>query len=322
MRHIMRILLAALVPAALLAPAKLAAQDFPARPVTLIVGYPPGGNTDLMARALQPELARVLGQTVVVVNRGGAAGTIGAAEAARARPDGLTLLFTPNNPLTAQPHQQNLSYSLDSFRFICLVYDNPQVLVMGRNAPFRDLEGMIAHGRSAREALIFGSPGQGSTQHILTAALLQPLGIEGLHVPFTGAGPMAQAALGGQIHIFVESGSIPAATGLPVLGILGRERMAGLPGVPTLAELGHPLEGSSHGGLVAPAGIPDAAATVLERACATAVGTDAFRSAAERLNAVPLHLPGEEFRARFARESEMNRAVLRDLGLARTEGGR
>lgn len=92
-----------------LAAGTAAAQDFPARPITLIVGYPPGGNTDLMARALQPELSRALGQTVVVQNRGGAAGTIGAAEAARARPDGLTLLFSPNNPITAQPHQVALS---------------------------------------------------------------------------------------------------------------------------------------------------------------------------------------------------------------------
>lgn len=297
-------------------------QDFPARPVQLVVGYPPGGNTDLMARALQPELSRALGQGVVVVNRGGAAGTIGAAEVARARPDGLTLLFTPNNPITAQPHQMSLPYTLDSFRFLCLVYDNPQVVVLGRGAPFRDLAGMTAHARSAPEALVFGSPGQGSTQHILTAALLRRLGLDGLHVPFTGAGPMAQAALGGQIQLFVESASIPAATGLPVMAVMARQRLAGLPDVPTLAELGQPLEGSSHGGIVAPAGIPEAAASVLERACVTGVGSESFRTAAERLNAVPLHLPGPAFRERFAAESELNRAVLRDLGLARTDGPR
>ncbi|WP_203071067.1 Bug family tripartite tricarboxylate transporter substrate binding protein [Falsiroseomonas ponticola] len=315
--------LARIIGAALLAlgMGTAAAQEFPSRPITLIVGYPPGGNTDLMARALQPELSRALGQTVVVQNRGGAAGTIGAAEAARARPDGLTLLFSPNNPITAQPHQVALSYNLDSFRFLCLVYDNPQVVVLGRQAPFTDLAGMVAFGRSAREALIFGSPGQGSTQHILTAALLKAHGIEGLHVPFTGAGPMAQAALGGQIHMFIESGSIPAATGLPVLGVLARDRLAGLPAVPTLAELGQPLEGSSHGGILAPSGIPEAAAAVLERACATAVGAESFRTAAERLNAIPLHLNGAAFRDRFAQESAMNATVLRDLGLAR-EGTR
>ncbi len=318
LRSLTRVKLAALAATLLAWPfaAPALAQDYPSRPITLIVGYPPGGNTDLMARALQPELSRLLGQPVVIQNRGGAAGTLGAAEAARARPDGYTLLFSPNNPLTAQPHLQQLSYSLSSFRFLCLTYDNPQVLVGGRQAPFSDFAGMVRHGRSAKEALIFGSPGQGSTQHILTAALLRRLGIEGLHVPFTGAAPMAQAALGGQIHVFVESASIPAATGLPVLGVMAASRLPGLPDVPTMAELGQPLEGSSHGGLLAPAGIPDAAAAALERACAAAAGTEAYRTAAERLNAVPLHLPGEAFRARFAAESELNRGVLQDLGLA------
>jgi hypothetical protein len=166
-----------------------AAQDnYPSRPIQMVVPYPPGGNTDLMARALQTELTRALGQTVVIVNRGGAAGTIGDAQVARAAPDGYTIGMSPNNPLTAQPHLMSLTYAMDSFRFLCLVYDNPQVLVLGRNAPFRDFAGMVAHARSAKEALVYGSPGQGSTQHILTAALLKALGVEGLHVPFTGAG--------------------------------------------------------------------------------------------------------------------------------------
>jgi tripartite-type tricarboxylate transporter receptor subunit TctC len=127
---------------------------------------------------------------------------------------------------------------------------------------------------------------------------------------------MAQAALGGQIMVFVESASIPAATGLPVLAVFGRERLPSLPQVPTLAELGHPMEGTSAGGLIAPAGIPDAAAAAIERACAAAVASEGFRTAAERLSATPRFLPGEAFRARFQAESESNRTVLRELGLA------
>jgi tripartite-type tricarboxylate transporter receptor subunit TctC len=288
-----------------------------AQTIQMIVPYPPGGNTDLMARALQTELSRALGQTVVVVNRGGAAGTIGDAELARARPDGLTIGMSPNNPLTAQPHLQQLAYSLDSFRFLCLVYDNPQVLVGSRNMPFQDLAGMVAHGRRARETLIFGTPGQGSTQHILLAGLLKAANVEGLHVPYTGAGPMAQAALGGQIHVFVESASIPASTGLPVLAVIGRERIASLPNVPSTGELGYQVEGTSAGGLIAPAGIPEAAAQAIERACGTAVASEGFRTAAERLNSVPRYLPGAAFRARFQAESDANRSVLRSLGLAR-----
>jgi tripartite-type tricarboxylate transporter receptor subunit TctC len=292
-------------------------EAFPSRPVQLVVPYPPGGNTDLMARALQPELATALGQPVVVTNRGGAAGTIGTAEVARARPDGYVAGLVPNNPLTAQPHLANTGYDIRGFRFVCLVYDNPQVLVAGRGAPFRDGREMLEHARSAPEALVLGSPGQGSTQHILAADLLRRAGARPLHVPFTGAGPMAQAALGGQIHAFVESPSIPAATGLPVLAVFGPRRLPSLPEVPTTAELGHPVEGTSAGGLVAPAGIPEAAFARLQSACERSVGSDGFRAAAERLNAVPRFLPGEAFRARFAAESEANRDLLRALDLAR-----
>lgn len=295
-----------------------AAQEaFPSRTVTLMVAYPPGGNTDLMARALQPELTRALGQTVVVVNRGGAAGTIGSAELARARPDGYTIGITPNNPMTAQPHAIALTYGLDSFRFLCRVYDNPQVVILGRNAPFSDFAGLVAHGRSAREALVYGAPGNASTQHILMAALLKRAGIEGLMVSFTGAGPMSTAALGGQIQAFIEASSIPASTGLTPIAAVAAQRLPHLPNVPTVAELGFPVQGSSHGGLIAPAGIPDAAAAAIERACESAVGSDGFRATAQRLASVPAFLPGTAFRDTFAAESAANEGLLRDLGLLR-----
>ncbi len=294
-----------------------AQEAFPSRAITLMVAYPPGGNTDLMARALQPELTRALGQTVVVVNRGGAAGTIGSAELARARPDGYTIGITPNNPMTAQPHAIALTYGLESFRFLCRVYDNPQVVILGRNAPFSDFAGLVAHGRSAREALVYGAPGNASTQHILMAALLKRAGVDGLMVSFTGAGPMSQAALGGQIQAFIEASSIPASTGLTPIAAVSAQRLPHLPDVPTVGELGFPVQGSSHGGLIAPAGIPDPAAAAIERACEAAVNSEGFRTTAQRLASVPAFLPGTAFRDTFAAESVANEGLLRDLGLLR-----
>jgi len=294
----------------------VAAQEaYPSRPVQLIIPYPPGGNTDLMARALQAELSRALGVAVVGVNRGGAAGAIGNAEVARARPDGLTIGVSPNNAITTQPFLQATPYQADGFRYICQFYDNPQVVILGRNAPFTDLKGMIAFARTGREALVYGAPGQGSTQHILFAQLLRAAGVDGLMVSYTGAGPMAAAALGGTIMAFVEAASIPASTGLQALAVLGDRRMPGLPEVPTSAELGLPMNGSTYGGLLAPAGLPDAMAAVLERACEAAVASEGFRGAAERLHAGPSFLPGAAFRERFLAEAAVNRALLQELGL-------
>lgn len=138
-----RVLLAA-VAAALAVPAT--AQTFPSRPVQLIIPFPPGGNTDLMGRALQEELRKALGQPVIVVNKGGAAGTLGVIDVLRAEPDGYTIGLTPNNPLTAQPHMRSLPYGMDSFHFICLSYYAPYVLIAGPKAPFRTFREFVDFG--------------------------------------------------------------------------------------------------------------------------------------------------------------------------------
>lgn len=308
--------LRALLLALFLALPALAQDAYPSRPVQLIIPFPPGGNTDLMARALQAELTRALGQTVVAVNRGGAAGAIGNAELFRARPDGLTIGISPNNAITTQPFLQPTPYQADGFRYICMFYDNPQVLILGRGAPFNDVAGLVAQARSGREALVYGAPGAGSTQHILMAQFLRAAGVGGLMVSYTGAGPMAAAALGGQIMAFVEAATIPTSTGLTALAVLDANRMPGLPEVPSIAEAGYPMRGSTYGGLLAPAGLPDAMAATLERACETAVASEGFRATAERLNAVPAFLPGAAFRERFLAEAAVNRTLLRELGLS------
>lgn len=307
----------ALLAALVLGQPALAQDAYPSRAVQMIIPFPPGGNTDLMARALQAELSKALGQAVVGVNRGGAAGAIGNAELFRARADGYTIGISPNNAITTQPYLQNVNYTAEGFRYLCLVYDNPQVLILGRNAPFADFRGMVAHARTGPEALTYAVPGMGSTQHILTVQLLRAVGVSGLAVPFTGAGPIAQAALAGQIHVFVEAASIPAATGLGVLAVLGAEQLPNLPNVPSTAELGYPMAGTTYGGLIAPADLPDAIAQTIERACQTAVASEGFRTAAERLSAVPAYQPGAAFRQRFVTEAAANRALLQELGINR-----
>ncbi len=173
------------------------AQSYPGRPINVIVSFPPGGNTDIMARALQNEMSKALSQTVVIINKPGAAGTLGLIELSRAAPDGYTIALTPNNPLTAQPHVQKLPYALDSVRYVCLTYFAPYVLIAGPQAPFKTFHEFVSFAKAKPENLIYGHAGVASQPHLGMLAVLKAIGAEGLGVPFTGAGPMAQALLSG-----------------------------------------------------------------------------------------------------------------------------
>src|SRR3989440_12692436 len=244
------------------------AQSYPSRPINVIVSFPPGGNTDLMARALQNEMSKALGQTIVIINKPGAAGTLGLAELSRAGPDGYTIALTPNNPLTAQPHVQKLPYAMESFRYVCLAYFAPYVLIAGPQAPFKSFDEFVAFAKAKPEILIYGHAGLASQPHLGMLAVLKAIGADGLGVPFTGAGPMAQALLSGTVMAITETPAVAAASNLPVLAVLSQARIAALPDVRTMQELGYPATAFTAGGMLAPAGAPRAAVDALEKACA------------------------------------------------------
>jgi tripartite-type tricarboxylate transporter receptor subunit TctC len=260
------------------------AQSYPARPINVIVSFPPGGNTDIMARALQNEMSKALSQTVVIINKPGAAGTLGLIELSRAAPDGYTIALTPNNPLTAQPHVQKLPYALDSFRYVCLTYFAPYVLIAGPQAPFKTFHEFVSFAKAKRENLIYGHAGVASQPHLGMLAVLKAISAEGLGVPFTGAGPMAQALLSGTVMAIVETPAVAAASNLPVLAALSEARIAALPDVRTMKELGFPAASFTAGGLTAPASTSAAALATLEKACADATARAEYKAIAARLN--------------------------------------
>ena len=229
----------------------------------MVVPFPPGGNTDLMARALQAELAKALNQSVIISNKGGAAGTIGILDLVRAEPDGYTIALTPNNPITAQPHMQpNLRYGMDTFRYICLTYYTPYVLIAGPQAPFKTFAEFVTFAKAKPENVVYGHPGVAGQPHLVMLSVLKAIGADGLGVPFQGAGPMSHALLGGTIMAITESPAVARASNLPILAAISNERIPGLPDVPTMKELGFPAVGFSAGGLIVPAKTPDAAAAV------------------------------------------------------------
>jgi len=293
-----------------------AAQNFPSRPVTMVVPFPPGGNTDLMARALQTELSKSLGQSVIISNKGGAAGTIGLLDIVRAEPDGYTIALTPNNPVTAQPHMQpNIRFGMDTFRYICLTYYTPYVLIAGPQAPFKTFAEFVTFAKAKSENLVYGHPGVASQPHLVMLAVLKAIGADGLGVPFQGAGPMSHALLGGTIMAITESPPVAKASSLPILAAVSNERLAGLPDVPSMKELGFPAIGFSAGGLIVPAKTPDAVVSVLEKACATAVAAPEYRAIVDRLGAEPRYLPGGPFRKMFEEDSVANAEAIRGAGL-------
>lgn len=313
MRSIYRTVIVAL--GGILCATAAAAQDYPSRAINMVIPFPPGGNTDLMARALQPELAKALGQSVVVVNKGGAGGTIGNIEVASARPDGYTIGLTPNNPLTAQPHVQKLPYDLASFRFVCLTYYVPYVLMASPRAPFSTFADFVTFAKAKNDNLIYASPGPGTQPHLGILSALNAIKAEGVHVPFTGAGPMTQAMLAGTVMAMSESTAVAKAGNLVVLAAQTKERIPALPNVATMAELGYPSEAFSAGDIVVPAKTPDAVVARLQKACAEAVASDGYKSASEKLNATARYLPEAEFKAMFEADSAHNAEAVKKAGI-------
>jgi tripartite-type tricarboxylate transporter receptor subunit TctC len=292
------------------------AQSYPARPINVIVAFPPGGNTDIMARALQNEMSKALGQTLVIINKAGAAGTLGLIDLSRAAPDGYTLAVTPNNPLTAQPHVQKLPYAMDSFRYVCLTYFAPYVLIAGPQAPFKTFQEFVAFAKAKPENLVYGHAGLASQPHLGMLAVLKAIGAKGLGVPFTGAGPMAQALLSGTVMAITETPAVAAASNLPLLAALSEERIAALADVRTMKELGYPAVSFTAGGLIAPAGTSPAVLATLEKACADATARTEYKTIAGRLNVEARYLPGDAFRKLFDADSIENAETIRDAGLA------
>lgn len=300
---------------AVLAPGMAPAQSFPSRAVNMIIPFPPGGNTDLMGRGLQEAMRKALGQPVVIHNKGGAAGSIGIMDLVRAKPDGYTMALTPNNPLTAQPHIRKLDYGMDSFRYICLTYYAPYVLIAGPKAPFKTFKEFVDFAKAKPQNLVYGHPGPGSQPHLGMLSVLSALKVDALGVPFQGAGPMAQALLGGEVMAITETPAVAKANNLRVLAALTATRIEALPDLPTMKELGFPAEGFTAGGLIVHKDAPNDAVAGLEKACKEATATPEYKALITKLNAEPRYLPGADFRTMFEADSKRAAEAAKQAGL-------
>ncbi len=243
-----------------LSPPSLA--EYPERPVTIVVPFVPGGANDIVVRILTEPLAKALGQSVVVENRGGAGGSIGAAAVARAQPDGYTLLMGSTSFAVNPSLQRRTGY--DPFKDFAPVVDMvffPCVIAVRKDTPIDNFADLLAAAKREPGKLNYSTPGNGTLPHLAGELLKIKAGIDIVHVPYSGAGPAVQALLGGTVEIGVLSMSV----GLPqvqagtvkALAVTGRERWPDLPDVPTLAEAGYPeAAAETWQGFFAPAGTP------------------------------------------------------------------
>lgn len=240
------------------------AQSYPDRPITLIVSYPPGGDTDAMARQYAEKLAARLKQPVIVENKPGAGGTLGNTLALRAKPDGYTLLFTPN-PFTTAPMLLRLtpanSYDpVNGFEPVIQTGWQSVLIVANADTGIRSLKDLVAQSKAGKP-INYGSPGAGSPMHIAAELLNRAAGINQQHVPYRGIGPMIPDLISGQIQIgYSTYGPVSqhiAAGKLVAVALTDPERSALIPGVGTVADQGYPAvkEGAWHG-VMAPKGTP------------------------------------------------------------------
>lgn len=298
-------------------------QAFPSRTITIVVPYPAGGPVDVAARLVAQLVAPDLKQSIVVENRGGGGGVIGTMAVARAQPDGHTLELTTNQThATNQSLMKNCPYdAARDFVGVAGIADIPHVLVVGKEVPAITVKDLITLAAAQGGGLTYGSSGIGSASHLAAELFRMRTGASMTHVPFRGAAPLAQALVGGHVHLsFVTLPSVVAqieAGDLRGLAVASPRRAARLPQIPTLKELGiDGVEADAWIALFAPAHTPEAVVETLYQAVSSTLRTDAGRSAiAAQGMTLNLRTPSE-MTAWLPAEIEKWAEVIRRAGIS------
>lgn len=303
-------------------PGPAAAQDFPVRPITLIVPFPPGGVADNVARPVAQALGKQLGQSVVIENRQGAGGGIGMAYVAKARADGYTLLLALSS-ISVIPEADRVlgrapMFQLDQLVPVARFTADPVVLAVRADAPWKSFAEFVAFARAHPKKLNYGSSGNYGTMHVPMEMLATSAGISMTHVPFTGAAPAVTALLGGTLDAVASGPSTVVqhvkAGKLRVLANWGTERHAALPDVPTLTELGLAADYAQWSGLFAPAGTPEPVLAALRKAAREAQDDLAFRQAFVTMQTPLAYLDAPAFRRYWDADARKMADVVQRIG--------
>jgi tripartite-type tricarboxylate transporter receptor subunit TctC len=297
------------------------AQGFE-RPIRIIVPIAPGGGTDVFARLLAEIVGTSLGQPIVVENRPGASSTIGTQFVAEQRPDGTTLLFTANSPITSAPHVMAVRYTLDQLEPMFIVGHTGFTLCVRQDAPQRDAQALIAHIRANPGRVTYGTDGVGGNMHLAAERLLRRLGLEATMVPFQGAAQTLASFTGGHIELY--GGSIAVA--MPAIRdgrarcllLTQAENHPDVPGGTGLRALGIPEEETLiWWGMLAPRGVPADRMAALNTAFAEAWRSDRFQEQLRRSGVTPQFRNAAQMAALIQTESAALARVAQQVGIER-----
>src|SRR2546421_3582705 len=297
-------------------------QGYPSKPIALIIPFPPGGSTDIIGRIAADGLARELGQPLVVDNRGGAGGAIGAKAIADAASDGYTLgIATVSTHVVNPIVQRELRYDpLNDFTLLSEIAAVPNVVSVHPSVPARDMSEFLAYLRKNAGKLNFGTPGVGSLGHLIGETFKYSAKVNMTHVPYRGAGPALNDALGGQVQVLFDNlpSSLPHIQSgkLRALAVASEKRVPALPDVPTFGELGMPLVNDpSWFGLIAPARLPAELAKTIHAALVQALKQPEVVKRLEAATATPVGNSPEAFRKVVSDALDNTRKIVREARL-------
>ncbi len=301
----------------------VAADAWPKGPITMIVPFPPGGQADLAARPIAEALQRILKTTVIVENRQGAGGAVGNGAAAKAAPDGQTVLMTLASlavlPEAARLFDRPPLYEMAQLRPVARVLGDPTMLAVPANAPWQNVADLVAAAKAQPGTIPYGSSGTYGTLHVSMEMFTAAAGIKLLHVAYRGAGPALNDLISGQVKALASSPGtlkqhVEAGT-LRVLANFGAERVATFPNVPTFKETGYPdVELYIWAGLFTPAGVPEPVFDALRAAMAEAMRDANTRRVFETAGSPPAYLDAEAFGAFVAADSARLITAVRKIG--------
>jgi tripartite-type tricarboxylate transporter receptor subunit TctC len=296
------------------------AQQYPAKPVRLIIPFPPGGSNDLVGRAVAAQLGDRLGQSVVIDNRGGGGGTIGINAAAKSPADGYTLLLVSVGWPVSIALNWMAEESLQWFVPVAPIGTGPSLLVVPTALPVNSVKELIALAKAKPGQLNAGSAGPGSFQHLATELFRLQAGIDIVIVQYKGGGPALTDTIGGQVQMNIGSAvqNIPhVRTGkLRALGVGGKNRLVALPDVPTFAEAGLPgAEATNWWGIVAPVGTPSAVLDRLQKEIGAVVESPEMQKRFQLEGAEALRMSPKDFGAQIAAETAKWTQVVKQAGI-------